>query len=195
MYIFTGLPPIVARNTLMSSKSESVVLPVVGKIVQNVNAALNASSAEGADFLIYSTFAKEPAEIFMNSINKNVKIPVFIEMELITPGGSCEEVSKVLTSGASGVVSSLKELKSSGDDFTKNICDLFTFDGNRQEKVASFNRPNLLSTTNGFSGETGIAGFVNLEDREMQFIQKERRLLMEAINIIEKAAPLVIIYC
>ncbi|XP_021727880.1 probable transmembrane GTPase FZO-like, chloroplastic isoform X2 [Chenopodium quinoa] len=189
-----GLPPIVARNTLMSSKSDSVVLPVVGKIVQTVKAALNASSAEGADFLIYSILAEEPAENFMNSINNNVKIPVFVEVELITNGGSIDEVSKVLMSSASGVVTSLQELKSSGDGLSRILYDpsatnRLATDIRRQDEDLSFNK-HMLNTTNGFSVDMGIASFVNLEDREMQFIKKERRLLMEAVDTIEKAAPL-----
>ncbi|XP_021739804.1 probable transmembrane GTPase FZO-like, chloroplastic [Chenopodium quinoa] len=189
-----GLPPIVARNTLMSSKSDSVVLPVVGKIVQTVKAALNASRAEGADFLIYSILAEEPAENFLNSINNSVKIPVFVEVELITTGWSFDEVSKVLMSSASGVVTSLQELKSSGDGLSKILYDpsainRLATDIRRQDEDLSFNK-HALNTANGFSVDTGIASFVNLEDREMQFIKKERRLLMEAVDTIEKAAPL-----
>ncbi|KAJ6709047.1 TRANSMEMBRANE GTPASE FZO [Salix koriyanagi] len=41
-----GLPSIVARNMLMGSKSESVVVPLVARIVQTPNAALNASNSE-----------------------------------------------------------------------------------------------------------------------------------------------------
>uniref|UniRef100_A0A803MX97 G domain-containing protein n=1 Tax=Chenopodium quinoa TaxID=63459 RepID=A0A803MX97_CHEQI len=194
LYEAACLPPIVARNTLMSSKSDSVVLPVVGKIVQTVKAALNASSAEGADFLIYSILAEEPAENFMNSINNNVKIPVFVEVELITNGGSIDEVSKVLMSSASGVVTSLQELKSSGDGLSRILYDpsatnRLATDIRRQDEDLSFNK-HMLNTTNGFSVDMGIASFVNLEDREMQFIKKERRLLMEAVDTIEKAAPL-----
>lgn len=189
-----GLPPIVARNTLMSSKSESVVLPVVGRTVQSVNAALNASSAEGADFLIYSAHAEEPVDIFMNSVYKNVKIPVFVEVNSVRNSGSFNEVSKVLTSGASGVVSSLEELLSIGDGLSKIFYDPSSIDKRSLDEVASFNTLNALNTANGFSGNMGISSFVKLEDRELQFIQKERRLLVEAVDTIEKAAPLVIIY-
>uniref|UniRef100_A0A803NAU7 G domain-containing protein n=1 Tax=Chenopodium quinoa TaxID=63459 RepID=A0A803NAU7_CHEQI len=194
LYEAACLPPIVARNTLMSSKSDSVVLPVVGKIVQTVKAALNASRAEGADFLIYSILAEEPAENFLNSINNSVKIPVFVEVELITTGWSFDEVSKVLMSSASGVVTSLQELKSSGDGLSKILYDpsainRLATDIRRQDEDLSFNK-HALNTANGFSVDTGIASFVNLEDREMQFIKKERRLLMEAVDTIEKAAPL-----
>uniref|UniRef100_A0A6N2KLY5 Uncharacterized protein n=1 Tax=Salix viminalis TaxID=40686 RepID=A0A6N2KLY5_SALVM len=53
-----GLPSIVAKNMLMGSKSGPVVLPLVARIVQTPNAALNASNSEGADFLIYVFLAQ-----------------------------------------------------------------------------------------------------------------------------------------
>lgn len=179
----------------MSSKSESVVLPVVGRTVQSVNLALNASRAEGADFLIYSTHAEEPIELFMNSINNNVKIPIFIEVDLIRNSGSFNDVSNMLISGASGVVSSLDELKSIGDSLSRILYDTSTIDKRSLDEVASFKKLNVLNTTNGYSGDMGMSSFVKLEDRELQFIQKERRLLTEAVDTIEKAAPLVIFHC
>ncbi|KAJ6352427.1 hypothetical protein OIU76_001622 [Salix suchowensis] len=54
-----GLPSIVARNMMMGSRTESVVLPLVARIVQTPNAALNASNSEGADFLIYALGPEE----------------------------------------------------------------------------------------------------------------------------------------
>ncbi|KAI3764064.1 hypothetical protein L2E82_14064 [Cichorium intybus] len=54
-----GLPAIVARNTIMDSKSDSVFLPLVGRKVQTSDAAMNASSFEGADFLIYNNNGEE----------------------------------------------------------------------------------------------------------------------------------------
>ena len=61
-------------------------------------------------------------------------------------------------------------------------------------EIPKSNRLNMLNSTNGFAGEAGISSFVKLEDKEVQFIKKERRLLVEAVNAIEKAAPLVNIY-
>ena len=176
----------------MSSKSESIVLPVVGRTVQTVNAALQASSAEGADFLVYTSTVlaeqEEPisANLFMNSIYENVKIPVFIEMGFLT---DFDQVSKVLMSGACGVSVSLEELKSNGDALSKIL-----YDQSSQEEVAAIDKLNSNISTNGIP-DMGLSSFVEIEDREVQFIRKEKQLLVEAVNAIEKAAPLVIIYC
>ncbi|KAJ6405619.1 hypothetical protein OIU84_013556 [Salix udensis] len=53
-----GLPSIVARNMLMGSKSGPVVLPLVARIVQTPNAALNASNSEDKNLRMSS---KAPA--------------------------------------------------------------------------------------------------------------------------------------
>ena len=54
-----GLPTIVARSTMMASKSDSVVLPLVARYVQDIDGAINASNSEGADFLIYDIAGQE----------------------------------------------------------------------------------------------------------------------------------------
>jgi len=48
-----GLPTVVARNTMLGSNTELVLLPLVARFVQTVDAAVNASKSEGADFLIF----------------------------------------------------------------------------------------------------------------------------------------------
>ncbi|KAL2900647.1 putative transmembrane GTPase FZO-like chloroplastic, partial [Bienertia sinuspersici] len=182
-----GFPPIVARNMLMSSKSQSVVLPVVARIVQTINAALNASSAEGADFLIFRPLADETIDIVLNSINRSVKIPVFVAMDLLNNDGLFDEVPNVLACGASGVLSSLEELKAIGNGLSKILYD--TTDKRNQDEVGNFNKRDVL-TACGFTRDMEIPSFLKLEDREMQFIHKERRLLVEAVDTINKAAPL-----
>lgn len=175
----------------MSSKSESIVLPVVGRTVQTVNAALQASSAEGADFLVYTSTVlaeQEPisTNLFISSIYENVKIPVFIEMRFLT---DFDQVSKVLMSGARGLSVSLEKLKSSGDALSKIL-----YDQSSQDEVSAIDKLNSNISTNGIP-DMGLSSFVQIEDREVQFIRKEKRLLVEAVNAIEEAAPLVIIYC
>lgn len=185
-----GLPVIVARSTMMGSKSESVVLPVVGKSVQTVNAALNASNSEGADFLICSSIVEEWSDFLMQSVNENVRIPIFVEMTLTRNDLSFNNLSKLLMSGASGFVTTLNELKSIGDVLNQLLYDATSTDKRIQDGVPSFNKLDMLSTTNGSVSETGIASFVKMEEDKVQFTTKERHLLVEAVNVIEKAEPL-----
>ena len=42
-------------------------------------------------------------------------------------------------------------------------------------------------------GKEGVASFIKVEDKEIQFIEIERTVLLEAINVIWKIAPHVII--
>ncbi|KAJ6352428.1 hypothetical protein OIU76_001623 [Salix suchowensis] len=65
--------------------------------------------------------------------------------------------SKLLKSGASGLVLSLEELRLLSDDALSQMFD---------------------------------TAFVKLEDREKQLIEKERSILLEAIDVIQKANPL-----
>lgn len=185
-----GLPAIVARSTMMSSKSDSVVLPVVGRIVQTVNAALSASNSEGADFLICSSHVEQWSDLLLQSMNESVKIPIFIETNLTRNDLLSTTVSKLLTSGASGVVTTLNELKSVADVLSKLLYDSSATNKRIQDDIPKSNKLNMLNTTNGFAGEAGISSFVKLEEKEVQFIKKEKRLLVEAVNVIEKAAPL-----
>ena len=64
---------------MMSSKSDTVILPVVARSVQTVNAALNATTFEGADFLICSSSVEQWSDLLMQSVNESVKIPIFLK--------------------------------------------------------------------------------------------------------------------
>ncbi|KAK8630710.1 hypothetical protein V6N13_079491 [Hibiscus sabdariffa] len=128
-----GLPAIVARNTMMDSKSDSVFLPLVARIVQSSDAALNASGSEGADFLIYDVGQEEHVDM------------------------RCHRMPS---------------------------CPTFS---NQDE---SFNELKMADIVHDSHQKTGVAGFVNMEDREKQLIEKERSVLTEAINVFQKAAPL-----
>ncbi|KAJ8453255.1 hypothetical protein Cgig2_008139 [Carnegiea gigantea] len=185
-----GLPAIVARSTLMSSKSDSVILPVVGRSVETVNAALTASNSEGADFLICSSLVEQWSDLLMLSVNESVKIPIFFETSSIKNDLLSNKLSKFLISGVIGVVTTLEELKSIGDVLSKLLYETPTANKRITDEISKSNQLNMLNTTNGYAGEAGISSFVKLEDKEVQFIKKERRLLVEAVNAIEKAAPL-----
>lgn len=185
-----GLPAIVARSTMINSKSDTVTLPVVGRSVQTVNAALTASNSEGADFLICSSLMEQWSYLLIQSLNESVKIPLFFESKSLKNDLLSNKLSKIVTSGVSGVVTTLEELKSIGDVLSKLLYETSTMNERIPDEIPKSNKLNLLNTTNGFAGEAEISSFVKLEEKEVQFIKKERHLLVEAINAIEKAAPL-----
>lgn len=188
-----GLPTVVARNTMLDSKSESVVLPLVARIVQTVDAAVNASKSEGADFLIYGTRDLEHVSHEVNSVYQNVKIPLFVTCTSHGKSMSYAEASTLLTSGASGFVISLGNFGLFDDDFLHKLFDTGYANDMREDHGRNVNEHKLLNVDNGFQSKKEIlAGFIKLEDREKQLIEMERSVLNEAIKVIKKAAPLVI---
>lgn len=187
VYYLPGLPAIVARNTMIDSKSESVVLPLVGRNVQTANAAVNASNSEGADFLICGSGEGKFVDVVDNSLFDNVKIPIFVINTSRGEATSLVEMSKFLKAGASGLVISLADLRWFSDHVLGQLFNAsYAINKDPQDEL---NELKLLESDKSFHG---VAGFVNLEDREKQLIETERSLLLEAINIIQKAAPLVI---
>ncbi|KAK9139747.1 hypothetical protein Scep_009428 [Stephania cephalantha] len=182
-----GLPAVVARNMMMESKSDYVVLPIVARKVQTENAALIASNSEGADFLIYSSDKKEHAEVHVSSLAQNVKIPVFSTVALLREDAPFSEASKSLQSGASGLVVGLEDVKLfSNDALSKlflnvNVRSIISKDENKNSYKFDKKRSH---------GKKGFAGFIQLEDREKQLIEVERMVLLEAISVMQKAAPL-----
>lgn len=188
----TGLPAIVARNTMIDSKSESVILPLVAKNVQTANAALNASNSEGADFLIYDIGGEKRVDVAVRSVFENVKIPIFVVFPSCGADTLFTEASNLFKLGASGLVISLEGLGLFGDDVLRKLFNT-VYMKRTQDEVESSIKLKLFNMDNGVYGEKRVAGFVKLEDREKQIIETERTVLLEAINVIQKAAPLVII--
>ncbi|KAK6164677.1 hypothetical protein DH2020_001541 [Rehmannia glutinosa] len=185
-----GLPTIVARNTMMDAKTDSVILPLVARNVQSHEAAVDASTSEGADFLIYSINRDTGLEELVSSVSGHVKIPIFIMVDSPRDEISLKISSDSLRSGVSGIVVSLDELSSFREnDLTK----LFYSDASNmkvEEVDQSFDHLKTIGTENGVYGKNAIAGFTRLEEREQQLIDKERSILLEAINVIQSAAPL-----
>ncbi|GER24822.1 FZO-like [Striga asiatica] len=179
-----GLPTIVARNTMMDAKTDSVILPLVGRNVQTLEAALDASNSEGADFLIYTIKDGDHLEELVSSVCGRVKIPIFI----LTDFTRDEMFSKIplgsLTSGVDGVVVSVDELNSSRDN------DLMKLFYSEYARGQVFDSLETLGAQNGIYGQQMVGGFTRLEEREKQFIETERSILLEAINVIERATPL-----
>ncbi|KAK9161185.1 hypothetical protein Syun_007526 [Stephania yunnanensis] len=182
-----GLPAVVARNMMMESKSDYVVLPIVARKVQTENAALIASNSEGADFLIYSSDKKEHAEVHVSSVAQNVKIPVFSTVALLREDAPFSEASKSLQSGASGLVVGLEDVKLFSNDA---LSKLFLNVNVRSTISKDENKNSYKFDKKRSHGKKGFAGFIQLEDREKQLIEVERMVLLEAISVMQKAAPL-----
>ncbi|WZZ11682.1 hypothetical protein YC2023_097603 [Brassica napus] len=169
-----GLPAIVARNTLMGSNSESVVLPLVARIVKDVESALTASSSEGADFLIL-VGSREDQQL-ADSLLKSVKIPIFV---VCISKGEAKEELQLLRSGASGFVVSLHDLRSSRDVALRQFLD-----------GASYVNENETPLVEASDLHEKAAGLVKFEDKQKEIIEMEKSVLRETIEIIHKAAPL-----
>ncbi|CAI9107845.1 OLC1v1007315C1 [Oldenlandia corymbosa var. corymbosa] len=184
-----GLPAIVARNMMIDSKLDSVVLPLVARIVQTSNSALDASVSEGADFLIFTFRGDSPREDLVSSVFQNVKIPIFIMFDSLRDDKKTfDEASYLVKSGASGLALSLQDLKFFGcDDSGKLYRNVYASGRTVDEKVDGMN---LIDVNNGYSGKSGVAGFTKIEEREKKFVETERSILLEAIGVMQRAAPL-----
>lgn len=180
----TGLPAIVARNTLMGSNPDSVVLPLVARIVKDADSALSASSSEGADFLILGSGEDKQVGLLVDSLLKSVKIPIFVTCR---SKGEAREELQLLKSGASGFVISLKDLRSARDVALRQCLDepYVVNHVTRNENESILNEKPFVENKNS-------AGFIKLEDKQKQIIDMEKSALRETIEIIQKAAPLVI---
>ncbi|TKY52620.1 transmembrane GTPase FZO [Spatholobus suberectus] len=117
-----GLPTVVARNTMLDSKSELVVLPLVARIVHTVDAAVNASKSEGADFLIYGGADLKRVGSEVGYVYKSVKIPIFVSCG--KNNVSYADALGLLASGASGFVTSLENFGLFGDEFLHKVLAL-----------------------------------------------------------------------
>nr|GMD26873.1 probable transmembrane GTPase FZO-like, chloroplastic isoform X1 [Ipomoea batatas] len=182
-----GLPTIVARNTMLDTKSESVVLPLVARIVQTPEAALQASNSEGADFIIFNVGDSRSEEV-VSSVFETLKVPVFVMIDSLGEGKLFNEASYFLELGASGLVISTNELKfiSNDDDFSKLFFGARALEMKSDEKDGG----QVFDSVNGFPGKKGAAGFTKLLEREQQLIETEKLILRSTINAIEQAAPL-----
>lgn len=181
---------------MMDAKTDSVILPLVARNVQTLDAALDASNTEGADFLIYTINGTASVEELVSSVFGRVKIPIFIMADSFIDGISLKISSDSLKSGVSGLVVSVDELNMLRED---NLSKLFygEYASNKKAEDAGRSFDNIITTNteNGFYGKSMNAGRTRLEEREKQFIDKERSILVEAIDVIQRAAPLVIFYC
>ncbi|XP_052211218.1 probable transmembrane GTPase FZO-like, chloroplastic isoform X2 [Diospyros lotus] len=186
-----GLPAIVARNTMMDSRSDSVVLPLVARNVKTSDAALNASNSEGADFLIYQIDGeKKHVEESVSSIRNSVKVPIFLMIDLLQFDTSQSGAGRFLKSGASGLVVSLEEIKLFSDEVLRKLFDVHPSNKRGQEKIEHTDKLTVFDVDNGFSGKNVVSGFVKLEDRERQLLETEKSVMLQVINVIREAVPL-----
>ena len=94
----------------------------------------------------------------------------------------------------SGLVTSVNDFAKFSDDALNNLLnDAYILNIRTQDEFDNLNEKKLLNGDNGFGAEERVAGFIKLEDRERQFIERERSVLLKAIKVIQKAAPLVIL--
>ncbi|KAL6500471.1 hypothetical protein OROHE_025837 [Orobanche hederae] len=186
-----GLPTVVARNTLIGAKKDSVILPLVARNVQTHEAALDASNSEGADFLIYTIKEDHSLEELVSSVSGCVKIPFFILFDSPRDEISSKISLDLLRSGVNGIVVSVNELNSFRDnDLTKLFYRGYASDIKLEDGDQSYDTLKTIGMENGFYGKKMVGGFTSLEESEKQFIDKEISILHEAINVIETATPL-----
>lgn len=187
-----GLPGIVARNTMLASLSDSVVLPLVARIVQTTDAAVNASISEGADFLIYGSDSGDRVNVAVDSLFKNAKIPVFAMYSSHDEAERVTSASQFLKLGAAGLVVSLEDLRFFSDDVLSQVFDAAysTLSHKTQDEAERSSEGQTFNLDIDMQLGKRLAGFIKLEDREKQLIEAERLLLLEALDVIKKAAPL-----
>lgn len=178
---------------MMDSRSESVILPLVARNVQTTDAALTASNSEGADFLLYSIVDDKQLDVLVTSVFEDAKIPIFAMLPSLTKDTSVREASELLKAGASGLVVSLEDFKLFSDDVLRKLFGTVLVVNKRREgELQNLNKLKSSDANNGVPGKKRVAGFIKLEDREKEVIETEKLVLLEAINVIQKAAPLVI---
>ncbi|XP_031400932.1 probable transmembrane GTPase FZO-like, chloroplastic isoform X2 [Punica granatum] len=186
-----GLPAIVARNMMAGSKSEAVFLPLVGRTVQTTTPAMNISTSEGVDFLICSISEEKNVNNLVKSVFEDVKIPIFVSLSSIGKLDLLSEASKLMRFGASGFAISFKDMGLFSDGILSGLFNNASSLRNEVTSVpGSSNELRLLEKKKDLHVKKMAAGFVRLEDREKELIEIERSILGEAINVIQKAAPM-----
>ncbi|KAG6571474.1 putative transmembrane GTPase FZO-like, chloroplastic, partial [Cucurbita argyrosperma subsp. sororia] len=150
-----GLPPIVARNTMVDSTSDSLYLPLVARNVKSSISAVNASKSEGADFLLYD-LDEEKLDMTTDSVFMNVKIPIFILFSSYGKNTTFHEALKWLEFGASGLVISLQALRLISDDAVGKLFDsTFTDSGRKEDDIDTSGSLNLNMANESCSTDGG----------------------------------------
>lgn len=180
----------------MKSNADSIYLPIVARTIRSANSAISASSSEGADFLIAITGSDNIADVMNGGVGQQVKIPIFFTLNELHSGATYSDItSKLLQSGASGVVTSLAGIQHLTDDLIER--DFSKVDGTGKIPQVSYSSASTLEDANNIvvltREKTKVAGFTKLDEKVVQLIEKEKPILNEAVAVIRKAAPMVII--
>ncbi|CAM8923161.1 unnamed protein product [Rhodiola kirilowii] len=180
-----GLPTIVARSAMMDAKVETVMLPMVAKKVQTAKAAMSASNSEGADFLLLDPVEDENPKDFVSSLLQNIKVPIFVTWSLNGLGDG------LFGSGASGFVVSLKHLRQfSEGDMSHLVSASPRTNSKSLNDIEDAKFIEVQQSNNGSYRKDRAVGIVNAEVGEKKFIEMEKQVLLEAIDVITKAAPM-----
>ncbi|KAK4763980.1 hypothetical protein SAY87_013418 [Trapa incisa] len=186
-----GLPSIVARNMMVDSKSEAVFLPLVGRSVEASSTTINISTSEGVDFLICDINDEKISSNILKKLLEDVKIPIFVSISSIGNSDLLVEASELVRSGAGGFAISLKDLSLLNDAIQNGLFNSASLSKNKTtNRLGSSNELKVFEAKKDFHIAKSVAGFVNLEDREKQLVENEKSALAEAINVIQKAAPM-----
>lgn len=196
IYLDAGIPAIVARSMMMKSNADSIYLPIVARTIRSANSAISASSSEGADFLIVNNVGDNFADVMSGSVGQQVKIPIFFTLNELHSGATYSDfTSRVLQSGASGIVTSLAGMQHLTDDLLER--DFSKVDGTEEVPQASYSSASTLENANNVMvltpEKTKVAGFTKLDKKVVHLIEREKPILSEAVAVIRKAAPMVII--
>ncbi|CAN6328401.1 unnamed protein product [Urochloa humidicola] len=188
-----GIPAIVARSMMMKSNADSIYLPIVARTIQSANSAISASSSEGADFLIVNTGSDNFADVMNGGVGQQVKIPIFFTLNELHSGATYSEItSRLLQSGASGVVTSLAGIQYLTDDLIER--DFSKVNGTGEAPQASYSSSSTLEDANNATvltrEKTKVAGFTKLDEKVVLLIEREKPVLSEAVAVIRKAAPM-----
>ncbi|CAN6337721.1 unnamed protein product [Urochloa humidicola] len=188
-----GIPAIVARSMMMKSNADSIYLPIVARTIQSANSAISASSSEGADFLIVNTGSDNFADVMNGGVGQQVKIPTFFTLNELHSGATYSDItSRLLQSGASGVVTSLAGIQHLTDDLIEK--DFSKVNGTEEAPQASYSSSSTSEDANNATvltrERTKVAGFTKIDEKVVQLIERERPILSEAVAVIRKAAPM-----
>jgi hypothetical protein len=181
---------------MMKSNSDSIYLPLVARTIRSSDSARSATSSEGADFLIVNTGTDNFSTVFDDAGAQNVKIPIFFTLNDVQNEGSYSDTtSKLLQSGASGIVLSLAGIQHLTDNIIEK--DFVKVGATDSVPQVAYSSPSTLEETNNVMvltrEKTKVAGFTKLDEKVMQLIAMEKPILSEAVAVIRKAAPMVII--
>ncbi|PKA62620.1 hypothetical protein AXF42_Ash012207 [Apostasia shenzhenica] len=152
--------PAIVARNMMSKSKSDTVFLPI--VARAVHNTLSAEHAANCDGADFLILNNESDNKVMleESFTQHVKVPILFSPQSPGDSLSVDLVPQLLKSGASGIVMSLDNFKLFNDDLLK-----------------------MFSTN-------VIAGFTNLDEKEINLLEAESHLLQEAVATIQKAAPM-----